>query len=66
MNFLNLLNRLHPSLRFTMESEVHSHLSFLDILVIHEGNEFLTTIYRKPFSQGFMSSGKVSLLRDRK
>ena len=52
INFLNLLNRLHPSLRFTMESEVHSRLSFLDVLVIREGNDFLTTIYRKPTFTG--------------
>ena len=52
MEFLDLLNHLHPSLQFTMESETDGKLPFLDALVIRDGRSFSTTVYRKPTATG--------------
>ena len=51
-NFLNKLNSLHPSLRFTFEKESNLRLPFLDVLVEKTSSKFLTSIYRKPTFTG--------------
>ena len=45
--FYEALNALHASLKFTAEEEVEGKLSFLDVLVEHENNRLITSIYRK-------------------
>ena len=45
--FLNCLNSLHPSLKFTNNS-----LPFLDVLVTKSDNKFITSVYRKPTFTG--------------
>jgi len=52
LEFLRLLNGMHPSLFFTMEEESNDKLSFLDVLVLRNGHSFLTTLYRKPTFTG--------------
>ena len=49
--FLNCLNSLHPSLKFTNEIETNNSLPFLDVLVTKSDNKFITSVYRKPLSQ---------------
>ena len=39
---------MHPSLRFTLEKENNSTLTFLNVLVYKEASCFLTSVYRKP------------------
>ena len=46
--FLERLNSLYPSLRFTMEKESHSSLPFFDVLVEKYFLKFITFIYCKP------------------
>ena len=46
--FLNSLNSLHPSLRFTFVKESNLALPFLDVLVEISPSKFITSIYRKP------------------
>ena len=46
-NFLNYLNSKHPSIKFTMESEVNKMLPFLDILISSQEGNFRTSVYRK-------------------
>ena len=46
------LNSLHPSLRFTFETECNRTLPFLDVLVEKNDHEFVTAIYRKPTFTG--------------
>ncbi|KFD54650.1 hypothetical protein M513_04350 [Trichuris suis] len=47
--FLEHLNSLYPTkIKLTMEKEVDNKLPFLDVLVIKQGNNFKTTVYRKP------------------
>ena len=46
--FLQYLNRRHDSIKFTIEFEQDSEISFLDILVKRcPNNTFVTSIYRK-------------------
>jgi hypothetical protein len=41
-----------PSIQFTMEIELDSSISFLDVLVIGKGNTMATKVYRKPTHTG--------------
>ena len=50
--FLDSLNSLHPSLRFTFEKESNLALPFLDVLVVKSPLKFITSIYRKPTFTG--------------
>ena len=50
--FLVSLNKLHPSLQYTTESESNNRLPFLDVLIERECQGFTTTVYRKPTFSG--------------
>ena len=50
--FLNCLNSLHPSLKFTNEIETNNSLPFLDVLVTKSDNKFIPSVYRKPTFTG--------------
>ena len=50
--FLDSLNSLHPSLRFTLEKESNLALPLLDVLVEKFPSKFITSIYRKPTFTG--------------
>ena len=50
--FLDRLNNLHPSLKFTVEHEQNNTLSFLDVRVEKSNDEIVTSIYRKPTFTG--------------
>ncbi len=52
INFLQSLNNLHQSLKFTHEEEKEGCLPFLDVLVEHGAKSFLTSVYRKPTFTG--------------
>ncbi len=46
--FLNLLNSVHPAIKFTMEKEIDNQLNFLDVTCISTENSYLCSVYRKP------------------
>jgi hypothetical protein len=50
--FLGHLNRVRPSIQFTMEIESNNSIPFLDILVIKKDLMLTTTVYRKPTHTG--------------
>ena len=50
--FLNYLNSLDLSLKFTNEIETNNFLLFFNILVIKSNNKFITSVYRKPTFTG--------------
>ena len=50
--FLDSLNSLHPSLRFTFEKKSNLAHPFLDVLVEKSPSKFITSIYRKPTFTG--------------
>ena len=50
--FFDVLNQLHPSLQFTMETESDGKLPFMDVLVKRIEDEFIRSVYRKPTFTG--------------
>ena len=50
--FLNYINRQHDNINFTMETECNNSLSFLDVFIKKQGNDFLTSVHRKPTFSG--------------
>ena len=50
--FLNYLNSKHNKIKFTNEIESNNKLSFLDVKVTRENNNFITDVYRKPTFTG--------------
>lgn len=71
VNFFNKLNSLHKALSFTMEVEKDNSLPFLDVVVEHSREGFLTSIYHKlTFTGLYMNwcafaptSRKISLIK---
>ena len=47
---LDIMNSVDPCIQFTYEVEDNNRLPFLDVLVVNNGEEFITTVYRKPFA----------------
>ena len=44
---LSVLNSFHEKISFTYEKEINGKSSFLDILILKNGNSFGTTVHRK-------------------
>ena len=73
-HFFNILNGLHPALRFTMEIEADSKLPFMDILVQRTNGSFARSVYRKPTFTGLYTrwdsfsptSQKIGLIKSLK
>ena len=70
LNFF-LLNCCHENIKFTLEKESNTFLSFLDILITNEKNRFSTSVYRKKTLIGLFTqfhsftqmSYKIGLIR---
>ena len=54
--FFVFLNQLHPKMKFTIQKQTENHFSFLDLLVTSNGNNFLTSFYRKKHSIGLYTN----------
>ena len=46
--FLNYFNSSHENIKFTSAKETNNKLSFLDIEISRDKNQFITSVYRKP------------------
>ena len=44
---LSILNSFHPNIEFTYETKINSKIAFLDVLLPREGQNIITTVYRK-------------------
>ena len=53
--FLNYFNSCHENIKFTSEKETNNKLSFLDIEISRDKNQFITSVYRKPTFSGVFS-----------
>ena len=51
-HLLEILNNLHPSLKFTCEHEKDRRLPYMDVLVEKTDDDILTSVYRKPTFTG--------------
>ena len=50
------LNKQHKNIQFASEIEENSSVSFLDIKMSLENNKFVTSVYRKPRSNGVFTN----------
>ena len=46
--FFQYVNTVHNSIKFTFEREINNRLSFLDVDIYCTGNQFITSVFRKP------------------
>ena len=53
-NFLNTLNRAHPSVKFTMETEYNGMLPFLGFQLLNRSPQIETKVYVKPTNSGLL------------
>ena len=44
---LSMLNNFHPNIQFIYETEYNFKLAFLDFMLCRDGENFVTTVYRK-------------------
>ena len=65
-DYLEKLNALHTSLKFTFETEVEGRLPFLDVLVHKTQRCFQTSVYRKPTFSGLYMNWESFYPRSRK
>ena len=43
--FFVFLNQRHPKIKIRIEKQTENQLSFLDLLITSNGNNFLTSVY---------------------
>ena len=53
--FLNYFNLCHENIKFTSEEKTNNKLSFLDIEISRDKNQFITSVYRRPIFSGVFS-----------
>ena len=46
-NFFEFLNTQHPNIKFTSENQVNKQISFSDVVVTNDGDQFSTYAFRK-------------------
>ena len=54
--FFVFLNQRHPKIKFAIEKQTKNQLSFLDLLITCNGDNFLTSVYRKKHSIGLYTN----------
>jgi hypothetical protein len=47
IKFLDYINKAHPNIKFTMDTEINNKINFLDIQISRVNNEFSTNVFRK-------------------
>ena len=47
MKFFDYLNSRHPNIKFTFEKQNGGKLTFLDVLISNENDNFWTSVFRK-------------------
>ena len=69
--FFEFLNRKHPNIKITFEIQVNKQISFLDVLITNDADQFWTSVIRKETGIGLFTnylgftpfSYKVGLVR---
>ena len=54
--FFVFLNQQHTKIKFTNEKQTENQLSFLDLLITSNGDDFLTSVYCKKNSIGLYTN----------
>ena len=50
------MNKQHPNIKFTFEKQQHNQISFLDILIKSNSENFATIIFRKTAAIGLFTN----------
>ena len=50
--FFEFFNTQHPNIKFTFEKQVNRQISFLDVLITNDGDQFCTLVFRKETALG--------------
>ena len=45
--FFEFLNTQHPNIKFTFEKQVNKQISFLDVLITNDRDQFYTSVFHK-------------------
>ena len=45
--FFEFFNTQHPNIKFTFEKQVNRQISFLDVLITNDGDQFCTSVFPK-------------------
>ena len=45
--YFEFLNRQHSNIKFTFEKQVNKQISFLDVLITNDGDQFCTSVFCK-------------------
>ena len=54
--FFEFLNRKHPNIKFTFEKQVNNQISFLDVLITNDGDQFCTSVFSKEPAIGLFTN----------
>ena len=55
-NFFEFLNSQHPNSKFTFKKQVNKQISFLDVLITNDGDQFCTSVFRKETAIGLFTN----------
>ena len=54
--YFEFLNRQHSNIKFTFEKQVNKQISFLDVLITNDGDQFCTSFSRKETAIGLFTN----------
>ena len=54
--FFVFLNTHHPNIKFTFEKQFNKQISFLDVLITNDGDQFCTSVSRKDTAIGLFTN----------
>ena len=54
--YFEFLNRQHSNIKFTFEKQVNKQISFLDVLITNDGDQFCTSVSRKGTAIGLFTN----------
>ena len=54
--FFEFLNIQHPNIKFTFEKQVNKQISFLDVLITNDVDQFYTSVFRKETAIGLFTN----------
>ena len=52
--FFEFLNRQHPNIKFTFEKQVNKQISFLDVLITNDVDQFSTSVFGKELGLAYL------------
>ena len=54
--FFEFLNTQHPNIKFTFEKQINKEISFSDVFITNDGDQFFTSVFRKETAIGLFTN----------